>query len=367
MIKETAGFPVAVFDNGLEAFADNSGIHIRRQGSNWPEAALRDRAWLRASLQMEELTARGYSQRVGAGWSLPAGRIDDAVQDGFTLPLLWSRWSEYRLRLAAVLTKRGELQLSASFLAGGRTVAVERSGRYLRRPADTSSFLLDVNTAALLDVLARLNGGPAAPAPERMRILRWLRDAGEELGAEMRGCLASGSPQGGAGSGDAGEESEGWEMPSEGLTYNDFLRLPPHLLESAVAALYQCRGFRVALLPAGNGFGAAVLARNGKMFEMAFVDIRDGGPSLDDILASESSVRAALGRSGLRSTVYCRGELSRTARDPLLRRGIEVNAGRLFAERLRSRGVNAALARTWQDYRCRTFADGVRGLLEVTC
>ncbi len=363
-IHSAAEIRLAALGTDLAAIADYSGLHLRRSSAHWPDQALRDPRWLLATLQLDHLLENGFVLREGAGWRLPSDHLDAALSAGFTMPLLWSGWSPHRLRITAGVLD-GQLAIDAAFRAGGRHVILRRAGRFVQRSAcPEQTWLLNRNTALLLDTVATLAASPPRTSSDRARAIAWLREAGEEVGAELGGCLASGTPVHREVVPSHAEDR--WHIESEGLSYTDFLRLSPTLLEAAVAGQYQHRGFRAALLPHGNGFGVAVLARMKRTAELAFVDAGSSPRTLDDIMAAESSVRANLPADHLRSVLFSRLELETGVKAPLQRRGIEVIDGRLFAERLRSWGVNGDIARVWQQYRCRTFADSKRMLLEVT-
>ena len=140
----------------VEACADRWRVAPMQAGFRLPHPADWPREWLdsaaawRLSLQLGHLIDTGVAVASPDEISIPWSGFGHLDRAGFSIPLLWSEWSPFRL---SIQVKQANWKIR--FFLGGLEAGVERVGRFVRRVAHNETFLLDDGSFELLELVDR--------------------------------------------------------------------------------------------------------------------------------------------------------------------------------------------------------------------
>ncbi|MBC7925362.1 MAG: hypothetical protein H7039_06855 [Bryobacteraceae bacterium] len=171
--------------------ADEHGWIARFPGAALP-AAEWPRRWLSSSQdwqlvwQLSSLIEPGIAVRESNAFRVSYRSFPWLLQQGFTLPLLWSSWSPLSLEVTMNgLPGQPSCSFSVRYFLGDLQIAVDRHGRYIQRKQHEGTWLLDEAGWQLLERIGRV-AGEDATWPE----VAIIRDLCQEACVTTHGFLA---------------------------------------------------------------------------------------------------------------------------------------------------------------------------------
>lgn len=167
---------------GLTIRATAGGLNLSRR-ENWPPDALAELGGWRTALEVEQLLESGLAEERSGTIVIPYTNFLEIQQDlRVSLLSAWAKPSPFLLEIDRKSdVGRPDFQYKYKFVLGGRAVALERCGYYVRRTGNAEIFLLDDQMHSLVEAMQNFN---ALPAAQKTVQESWLTFA------KVKGCAA---------------------------------------------------------------------------------------------------------------------------------------------------------------------------------
>jgi len=159
--------------------------------AGWPGSWLKSSQDWQLAWQLNHLIELGIAAPESNTFRVPYSSFSSLLQQGFTLPLLWSAWSPLSLDVT-MHGRPGEpgCCFSVRWFLGDLEVAADRCGRYVQRNGHPDTWLLDEPTWHVLERISRTATGETRQAICSWAETAFIRDLCQEACVTMHGFLA---------------------------------------------------------------------------------------------------------------------------------------------------------------------------------